>query len=76
MVKHDVSVKIEIEIYNRWGNLVYKNTDYQNDWDGKGTGNFLGKDLPGGTYYCGIKVINISTGEAVGNQLKYITLRR
>ncbi len=76
VIKHAVSVKIEIEIYNRWGNLVYQNIDYQNDWDGKGSGNLLGKDLPGGTYYCGIKVINISTGVLVGNHLKYITLRR
>jgi gliding motility-associated-like protein len=21
-------------VYNRWGNLVYQNSDYQNDWDG------------------------------------------
>ena len=21
-------------IYNRWGNLVYENEDYQNDWTG------------------------------------------
>jgi gliding motility-associated-like protein len=26
----------ELYIYNRWGNLVYSNTDYQNDWNGGG----------------------------------------
>jgi gliding motility-associated-like protein len=33
----------ELYIYNRWGNLVYSSTDYQNDWDGGG--------LSPGVYY-------------------------
>ena len=76
VITHSVLVKIDIEVFNRWGNSVYKSTDYQNDWDGKGTGNFLGNDLPSGTYYCIYKVINISTGEVINNGIKYITLRR
>jgi len=75
-IKHPVNTKIEIEIFNRWGNSVYKSTDYHNDWDGKGTGNFLGKDLPDGTYYCSYKELNASTGEIVLKGVKYITLRR
>ncbi len=75
-IKHPVSTKIEIEIFNRWGNSVYKSIDYQNDWDGKGTGNFLGKDLPDGTYYCSYKELNASSGEIVLKGVKYITLRR
>ncbi|HQQ95222.1 MAG TPA: gliding motility-associated C-terminal domain-containing protein [Bacteroidia bacterium] len=39
----------EITIYNRWGNKVYHNPDYDNSWDGstdKGS-----NKLPQGTYY-------------------------
>jgi gliding motility-associated-like protein len=37
-----------LEIYNRWGNRVYKTTNYQNDWAGTWDNN---KDLPDGTYF-------------------------
>jgi len=76
VIIHDGSLKLDFEVYNRWGNSVYKSSDYQNDWDGKGTGNFLGTDLPNGTYYCTYKVIKIATGEFILNGIKYITLRR
>ena len=39
-----------VEIYNRWGNLVYKKENYNNEWDG---GN-----LPDGTYYYVVKIIH------------------
>jgi gliding motility-associated-like protein len=42
---------IDIQVYNRWGNVVYSNSNYQNDWNGKGTGNFVGQDLVDGGYY-------------------------
>jgi len=76
VIIHNNSLRINFEVYNRWGNSVYKNEDYQNDWDGKGTANFLGRDLPDGTYYCTYQAINISTGDIVLNGVKYITLRR
>jgi gliding motility-associated-like protein len=75
-ITHPISLKIELEVYNRWGNLVYKSTDYQNNWDGRGSGNLFGQELPGGTYYCLCKAINISTGQVVSNGVKSITLRR
>ena len=37
-----------LEIYNRWGQLVFESTNYGNDW--KGT-NASGEDLPEGAYY-------------------------
>jgi len=37
-----------IKIYNRWGDLVYENANYENDWDGTGRNN---GDLPEGTYF-------------------------
>lgn len=36
-----------VEIYNRWGEMLYRSEDYKNDWDGT----YKGKPLPVGTYY-------------------------
>ena len=43
----------EIMIFNRWGHIVYKTMDYQNDWSGINSfGLALGnQDLPEGTYF-------------------------
>jgi gliding motility-associated-like protein len=76
VITHSAALKIDLEVYNRWGNLVYKSSDYQNEWDGKGMGNLLGQDLPTGTYFCSCKAINLTTGEVVSNAVKYVTLRR
>jgi|GEM_PF-700120 len=37
-----------VEIYNRYGKLVYKINGYSNTWDGK---SFLGEELPAATYF-------------------------
>jgi gliding motility-associated-like protein len=37
----------ELSILNRWGNVVYKSTNYQNDWNGKDQ---QGVDLKEGVY--------------------------
>ncbi len=44
----DIPPPIELVVVNRWGNLVYKDKNYQNNWNGK---NQNGKELPDGTYY-------------------------
>jgi gliding motility-associated-like protein len=75
-ITHSQNIKIEFEVYNRWGNSVYKSPDYKNDWDGRGTGNFLGQELPTGTYYCIYKAIDMTTKNVVSKGIKYITLRR
>ena len=36
-----------LKVYNRWGNKVYEQVGYQNDWDGT----YNGKPLPAGSYY-------------------------
>jgi len=51
IVTRPFGTKISLQVFNRWGNVVYKSDDYQNDWAGKGQGNFLGQDLPSGTYF-------------------------
>jgi gliding motility-associated-like protein len=43
-----------VEVYNRWGELLFTSTGYTKPWDGK----YNGKDLPVGTYYY---VINLNS---------------
>ena len=50
---------IDLEVFNRWGNVVYTNSNYNNEWDGKGVNNFMGQDLVDGGYYYSIKAIDI-----------------
>lgn len=60
--------EVEIEIYNRWGNLVYKKDGYGNEgrwgsdawWDGRSNvGWTVGKDrLPPGTYFYVLQLEN------------------
>lgn len=59
-----------LEIYNRWGNIVYDVKGYTNDWNGV---NNSGEELPTGTYFV-VFTIN-DNGEKV--VLKgYVDLRR
>jgi gliding motility-associated-like protein len=37
----------KVIIYNRWGNKIYENSDYKNNWDGKWNNN----EVPDGTYF-------------------------
>ena len=44
----------KLEIYNRWGNLVYSKRGYLNDWNGTSNGRAVinqSDNLPVGTYY-------------------------
>uniref|UniRef100_UPI001939DE19 T9SS type B sorting domain-containing protein n=1 Tax=Hyunsoonleella ulvae TaxID=2799948 RepID=UPI001939DE19 len=44
----------KLEVYNRWGNLVYEKRAYNNDWDGTSNGRATlntEDKLPSGTYY-------------------------
>ena len=44
--------RLSLEVFNRWGNRVYRSNDYKNDWDGRCTeGISVGQDLPEGTYF-------------------------
>jgi gliding motility-associated-like protein len=51
-------VTLDLQVFNRWGNVVYTNPNYQNDWDGKGTGNFAGQDLVDGGYYYSLRAVD------------------
>lgn len=45
----------DVKIYNRWGNLVYDETGYNNDWKGTDKN---GKDLLAGAYYYVVSLNN------------------
>ncbi|MFT3738954.1 MAG: gliding motility-associated C-terminal domain-containing protein [Breznakibacter sp.] len=78
----DPSVKSSLEVFNRWGTLVYKSKGdrYQNDWDGttKGSMVSIGKELPNGTYFYIFKItFNLSDGKTVNKDYHgYVELRR
>lgn len=59
----------EINIFNRWGNLVYSANGYQNNWDGIGNN---GNVLPDGTYFIVVD-LNVEGKELLND---YIDLRR
>ncbi|TRX70924.1 Ig-like domain-containing protein [Carboxylicivirga sp. M1479] len=44
--------KVSFEVFNRWGNVVYRKDKYMNDWNGESNVGFsIGDELPVGTYY-------------------------
>jgi gliding motility-associated-like protein len=53
--------KSELVIFNRWGDVVYKASPYNNDWGGKTTN---GDVLPEGTYYFVLR-LDIAEGEGM-----------
>ena len=74
VVRGATGLTVSLEVYNRWGSLVYKNDNYQNDWDGKpNSGIAISSDangLPDGTYYY---VITTSDGRKF---VRYMTINR
>ncbi|MDB5211402.1 MAG: hypothetical protein JWQ30_2229, partial [Sediminibacterium sp.] len=68
---------INLEIYNRWINMVYKSSDYKKDCAGKGNqaNRVMGEDLPDGTYY----YVVLATDKTTGSVRKFagvVTLKR
>lgn len=51
---------VELEVYNRWGHRVYRNFDYQNDWNGVPNEGLRTSEarqgLPDGTYFGQIRL--------------------
>src|SRR6185295_1382182 len=46
------ATRISVTVFNRYGGLVYKNDNYQNEWEGT----YSGKPLADGTYYYAVQV--------------------
>ncbi|GAB4039498.1 hypothetical protein GCM10028809_60950 [Spirosoma gilvum] len=74
VIRGVAGLTMSLEVFNRWGNLVYQNEDYKNDWDGKpNTGitlNGEGTGVPDGTYYY---VLKTSDGQKF---VRYMTISR
>lgn len=47
VIKYGYISLISLEVYNRWGNMVFRTTDIQNGWDGK----YKGADADIDTYF-------------------------
>lgn len=62
--------QISVGVYNRYGIPVYKNDNYQNNWDGT----FNGKPVPDGTYYYKITFKTV-TGRVIIRQGDVTILR-
>jgi len=64
---------VSLEVFNRWGQTVYKSDDYKNDWNGTAnTGvrvNNVG-GVPDGTYFYRVKLENGRT------YVRYMTINR
>lgn len=77
VITRPFNTSISLDIFNRWGNQVYKSADYKNTWDGKGNqpNRVLGDDLPDGTYYYVVLATDRSTG-GVRKFAGFITLKR
>ncbi len=41
----------QIQIYNRWGDLIYQTSNYNNDWNGQSTNALFGNEVTSGTYF-------------------------
>ncbi|MGH2666257.1 gliding motility-associated C-terminal domain-containing protein, partial [Flavobacterium sp.] len=48
----------DVKIFNRWGALIYENPDYENNWDGKARNGVTDSNLPSGTYYYIVNIVN------------------
>jgi gliding motility-associated-like protein len=67
----DCGFTVGLQIFNRWGKIVYASDNYRNDWDGydNGKGMRIGSrsnKLPTGTYYYVVEVKGSSYAPITG----------
>ncbi|TLG99008.1 T9SS C-terminal target domain-containing protein, partial [Bizionia argentinensis JUB59] len=50
----------DVQVFNRWGAIIYKQTNYQNNWNGTAHKSSIGgaNSIPNGTYYYIINIKN------------------
>lgn len=60
IVKRPYGTQVSVKVFNRWGNEVYSNANYQNDWRGLGVSNFIGQNVPEGTYFYIVEAIEMN----------------
>ncbi|PWE00744.1 T9SS type B sorting domain-containing protein [Marinilabilia rubra] len=79
---NSITEESSLEVYNRWGTIVYRSDgkNYANDWDG--TSNMssmvsIGEDLPNGVYFYVYTITANVDGKIVNKKFNgYIELRR
>lgn len=63
---------IKLQIFNRWGNLIYEDEHYLNTWDGIATvGILIGAGVPDGTYYY---IVDLRNGQKP--RVGFLTVQR
>lgn len=76
---NDTDAKAEIFIYNRWGQLVYKNSDFGkvSGWDGEANNGIIlgskGVGVPDGTYFIYLNAVGFWDSKP---QINFITIAR
>ncbi len=72
--------QVELQIFNRWGSLVYGSEDYLNTWDGKANQGLKiisdGISLPEGTYFYVVTVKDRATKAITTTKARYLTLMK
>lgn len=77
VIRHPSGTKIVLEIYNRWMSLVYRNNDYNNDWEGTsnvGVG-ASNQSVPAGTYFYNVVLLDQNGGE-IKKSSRFMTINR
>jgi gliding motility-associated-like protein len=57
-----------LQVYNRWGQMVFEAAPYRNEWDGR---SMDGNELPEGTYF-----FSFDFGQGKGPVTGYILVKR
>jgi gliding motility-associated-like protein len=57
----DCTKNVQVNVYNRWGGLVYHSNNYINDWDGRHNGH----TLPDATYYYVIRITMVDNSVSI-----------
>ncbi len=52
---------IKVNVYNRYGGLVYNNENYTNNWDGT----YKGNNVPDGTYYYTLEITLLNDAKVI-----------
>jgi gliding motility-associated-like protein len=47
----NIFLNFQLEVYNRWGRLIWTGNQHKPDWNGKAENAVGNEDSPGGTYY-------------------------
>ena len=60
VITGDKNCPRDIKIYNRWGQMVWSQRNYSNDWTGQ---SFTGEKLPNGTYFLIVEIPFVDSKE-------------